>query len=365
MHTNKCTNQPQANVFNNLATNNLTTNHLTTIPQLITNGQPTFGVFDRVERVNYLDYHSYLLSNNPISQWRKKLRANQFCFLQIVQPPYRLCVAVATLNWVTSSFCYLYDEENDTLEVIEALQPFTHKTEFNQSTYDGRIRFNSKKLKIQMDFSQNALQIMVDSKIANIKAKLQRPYDPLAVCTPTGKTGWTYTQKEPMTEITGQLQVNNQRINLQGATATLDWSVGYMRRITNWYWACISGYLADGRHFALNLATGVNESGASENACWLDGKRYHLPAVMFRRSSERDKEKEAWQVSNQPLNWSKVQIDLIFTPINCYQKNDRLIVVDSIFQQWVGYYSGQIVLDDDVIIIDKLMGLAEDHYAKW
>ena len=28
---------------------------------------------------------------------------------------------------------------------------------------------------------------------------------------------------------------------------------------------------------------GVNETGASENACWLEGKIFYLPPVMFAR----------------------------------------------------------------------------------
>ncbi|PID37806.1 MAG: hypothetical protein CR966_00340 [Pseudomonadales bacterium] len=355
-------------------------NQLSHLKQLVSQGQPVYGVFDRVDQINYLDYHSYKLSDKAVSQWRKKLRANQFCFVQIVQPSYRVCVAVATLNWVTSSFCYLYDEENDTLEVIEGLQPFTHNCQFNQSTYQDSIAFRSKKLTVNMEFLADGLQLTIESKLLKLNAHLQRPYAPLSVCTPTGKKGWTYTQKEPMTEVTGELTLKNSEkieltIDLAGATATLDWSVGYMRRITNWYWTCISGYLADGRHLGLNLATGVNESGASENACWLDGERYHLPAVMFRRVKDtgtgKDTEKEMWKVTNQPLNWSKVKIDLTFTPVNCYKKNDRLVVVDSVFEQWIGYYSGVIDLgdtdlgDSGVVHINKLMGLAEDHYAKW
>lgn len=342
-------------------------NELQTINQLIINGQPTFGVFDRVEEINYLDYHSYKLSNKAVASWRKKLRANQFCFIQIVQPPYRVCFAVATLNWVTSSFCYIYNEQTDELEIVEALQPFTRNTKFNQSTYKDVISFKSRKLSIDINFSDEALQVSLNSKLVTLNATLQRQAEPLSVCTPTGRTGWTYTQKEPITQIKGEMTIQgNTLIDLQGATATLDWSLGYMRRITNWFWVCISGYLASGQHFGLNLATGVNESGASENACWLDGKRYHLPSVMFKKGKTPT---EDWQVSNQALNWSKVKIELTFTPVRCYQKNDRLVVVDSIFEQWVGYYSGYILLDTEQgphkIEIDKLMGLAEDHYAKW
>ncbi|WP_434353745.1 DUF2804 domain-containing protein [Psychrobacter sp. HD31] len=333
------------------------------LKKLITDGKPTFGVFDRVEEINYLDYHSYKLSNKAVANWRKKLRANQFCFLQITAAPYRVCFAVATLNWVTSSFCYLYNEETDELELVEALQPFTRNTQFNQSTYKDKISFKSKKLSIELDFKTDTIDVVLNSKIFNLKARITRGFDSLSVCTQTGKKGWTYTQKEPMLVQTGTLTSHHVNQDLKGANAFLDWSVGYMRRVTNWYWTSITTNLPTGVHFAMNLATGVNESGASENACWVDGVRYHLPAVMFKRG---DTIKEDWLVSNQALNWSKVKINLSFTPVNCYQKSDRLVVVDSIFEQWLGYYSGTIELDDgNVIRLDKVMGLAEDHYAKW
>lgn len=359
------------------------------LQQLIENGVPHFGVFDRVETINYLDYHSYLLSGKAVSQWRKKLRANQFCFIQIVQPPYRLCFAVATLNWVTSSFCYLYNDADNSLELVEAIKPLTQNTVFNQSTYQDSIHFHSKKLTIDLLFAthkvHDSLSIQLKSKFKNhtvsLQAKLLRTHAPLSVCSATGKTGWTYTQKETINQITGQMLLspnsarqNNkkqhnkkqhnitQTIELSHAVASLDWSLGYMRRVTNWFWSCISAYLDNGKHFGLNLAKGVNETGTSENACWVEGKRYHLPAVLFKRGSN---EQEDWHIYHQSLSWSKVQIELTFTPIKCYKKSDRLMIVDSIFEQWIGYYSGMIVLDDQTITLNKVMGLAEDHYAKW
>lgn len=340
---------------------NFKSNELKTVKELIEQGQPKFGVFNKVERINHLDYSSHLLSGKSTSKLRKKLRSNQFCFIQIVQAPYRICFAVATLNWVTSSFFYIYNRKTDILEVIEALQPFTRNTQFNESVYEGFIKFSSKKLSINLNFSEKSLNIDVQGDDVNLMAKFDRSHLPLSVCTPTGKTGWTYTQKEPINDIVGELTYKESYIDLLGATATIDWSVGYMRRVTNWFWACITDYLPDGRYLALNLATGVNESGASENACWLDGNRYHLPAVLFQRSQDG----KIWFINNQVLNWSKVSINLTFTPINCYKKNDRLIIVDSIFEQWIGYYSGTIILDDEVINFNNIMGLAEDHYAKW
>ena len=48
-----------------------------------------------------------------------------------------------------------------------------------------------------------------------------------------------------------------------------------------------------------------------------------------------------------------------------YEKTDNFGVLASIFEQWLGFYSGEIRLADEVIELDKVMGLAEDHFAKW
>ena len=60
---------------------------LPSIEQLIKKGQPQFGVFAHVEQINYLDYHSHLISQRPVAEWRKQLKANQFAFIQLVHKP--------------------------------------------------------------------------------------------------------------------------------------------------------------------------------------------------------------------------------------------------------------------------------------
>ena len=48
-----------------------------------------------------------------------------------------------------------------------------------------------------------------------------------------------------------------------------------------------------------------------------------------------------------------------------YKKTDNFGIVASIFEQWLGFYHGEIGLKQEVIKLDNVMGLAEDHYAKW
>ncbi|WP_372843637.1 DUF2804 domain-containing protein [Psychrobacter sp.] len=359
------------------------------LEQLIRNGQPHFGVFVQVKDINYLDYHSHLISQKSLPNWRKYLKANQFCFIQIIQPPYRVCLALATIKLASSAFVYLYNDETNQIEVCEALQPLMHQTHLEGDCYQGQMAFRHNNLTLTLDFTPLQINAALDSQYLAIEATLQRQAQPLAICTPTGRRGWTFTQKEPPTKVAGHLAIkvnstfNNeqqaQKIAFSDSTiANLDWTLGYMRHKTNWFWSCINRYLPDGRHFALNLAMGVNETGASENACWLDGQIYYLPPVMFVRDAlnlppaqqdsvadNLEDTPQPWRIYHQNLGWSNVDIDLTFTPISVYKKTDNFGVLASIFEQWLGFYSGEIRLQDKVIKLNKVMGLAEDHFAKW
>lgn len=350
--------------------------NLPIIDTLINENQPTFGVFQQVKNVNYLDYQSHLITQKPVASWRKEFKVNQFCFIQIVQPPFRICFALATIKLATSAFIYLYNDDTEQLEVVEALQPLTHNSSFTGDHYQGQMRFRHRKLALTLNFSPEQVRIELSSHSIMLKASVERQGQPLAICTPTGRRGWTFTQKEPFSKVLGQLSIKPKSVfNTDGqikrlaftsdTRANLDWTLGYMRRETNWFWCCINSTLADARHFLLNLSMGVNETGSSENACWLDGQIHYLPPVLFKRNELTSSSPGTWHIVHQNLGWSGVNIDLTFTPITVYKKTDNFAIVASIFEQWIGLYSGEITLATEVIKLDRVIGLAEDHFAKW
>lgn len=379
---------------------------LPVLERLIEQGQPQFGVFAAVNQINYLDYHSHLISQKPVALWRKQFKANQFAFIQLVHGDYRVCLAIATIKLATTAFAYVYNEQTGALEIVEALQPLLLKAEFKGDHQQGQMSFEHQKLSVHLNFSPQWVTVQLTSDLFNLAADLQRGDCPLAVCSPSGRRGWSFTQKEPFINTEGELiihqkskhysnliedvtnedkttentvsqvdssQASNQKVNSKSirfndqTLANLDWTLGFMRHETNWFWCCINTQLKDHRHFMLNLSMGVNETGVSENACWIDGQVYHLPPVMFRRNQSQSEESgdQLWIISNQNLGWSLVDINLSFTPIKVYKKTDDYAVVASIFEQWLGLYSGHITIGDQKIVIDKVLGLAEDHFAKW
>ena len=182
--------------------------------QLIQNGQPNFGIFAQVKDINYLDYHSHLISQKSLPNWRKDLKVNQFCFIQIVHSPYRVCLALATIKLATSAFVYLYNDETNEMEVGEALQPLTHDTHLEGDCYQGQMVFIHKNLTLTLDFTPSQVKVALDSQFIALDAALQRQAQPLAACTPTGRRGWTFTQKEPLTKVIGHLSIkNNSKLN--------------------------------------------------------------------------------------------------------------------------------------------------------
>lgn len=374
---------------------------LPVIERLIEQGQPQFGVFAAVNQINYLDYHSHLISQKPVALWRKQFKANQFAFIQLVHGDYRVCLAIATIKLATTAFAYVYNEQTGELELVEALQPLLFNSEFKGDHQQGEISFEHQKLSVNLHFSPQWVTVRLTSELFDLSADLERGECPLAVCTPSGRRGWSFTQKEPLIDTEGELIIHQKskhysQVNEDIATenvaspvtnnqdservagsksikfndqtlANLDWTLGFMRHETNWFWCCINTQLKDHRHFMLNLSMGVNETGVSENACWIEGQLYHLPPVMFRRNQSQSEGngEQLWTIANQNLGWSLVDINLSFTPIEVYKKTDDYAVVASIFEQWLGLYSGYIKIGEQKIVIDKVLGLAEDHFAKW
>ena len=349
-------------------------NNLPLIANLVQNGQPKFGVFQSVGRLNYLDYHSFLLSQKAVPNWLKYLKVNQFAFIYINHPPYQIGIAIASIKLASTAFAYVYNQNTRHMDVVEAKNPFTINITLQGDHQTGRLAFHNKKISVTLDIEPNQLQLTVETKPFSLNATLQRNNQPLCVCVPTGRRGWTFTQKEPLDGVTGKLTFNQHHHSTlefnQHTLAQLDYSLGYMRHVTNWFWACIHSpvhHNGQTMNFALNLASGVNETGICENACWLDGKIYHLPPVLFVRPEGEDTQssQSEWHITHQPLGWSTVTLDLTFTPLTPYARTENFGVVMNKFEQWVGVYAGVIEVAGQRIELVNIMGLAEDHVAKW
>ena len=193
---------------------------------------------------------------------------------------------------------------------------------------------------------------------AHIKEAQQN--SPLSLCSKAGYNGWVYTHKNTALPIEGKLSWQNIQYDFKSikALASVDWSAGFMRRETSWHWGSLSCYLEDGRRLGFNLASGVNETGFSENGIWLEGKCYKVDMVDFQ--FDRYQENQTWQLKS-----NDGKIALTFSMQGKRAQKMNLILIASNFRQFFGQFNGKVTLNNETILIKNAWGLVEDHYAKW
>ncbi|ROS01599.1 uncharacterized protein DUF2804 [Sinobacterium caligoides] len=326
-------------------------------------GNPLFGFFDApianlgIDRFAYTD-----AMDKPAGAISKYFHYKQFQFVCINTGDFLIGLAVADIRYIGTAFCYLYDLSNNQLVEQSWLRPMGIGYQMTPSPRQGSAHIGTSGSSIHFDIDDGQWRVIIDT--ANIQADLSllQPCGslPLAMCSPTGYSGWTYTQKHNALKVSGTLKVNHHAIPLECALASYDFSAGYMRRETSWRWASVNASTQDGL-LGLNLAAGVNETGCCENAFWLDGERHYLPPVRFdfpRHSSRSD---NSWHIYSD-----NGQVDLHFTPLNNRSEKLNLLLLKNNFRQFIGYFNGTIRSPDKrELKLNETLGITEDHFSRW
>ncbi|MFA0057254.1 DUF2804 domain-containing protein [Vibrio echinoideorum] len=323
------------------------------------NGQAVIGHFDGMPKAlnsEQFDYRNTM--DKKANAWQKHFHYKQFQFVSIVTPTHVIGVAIADIRYLSSAFVYLYDIENIQLDECSWLRPLGFDKQVTQSPFQGTTSIANQS--IVFDIHNGEWRVRLNTKLlkADIALVSNETGLPMAMCSPTGYSGWTYTQKHNALTVTGQIKIKSKSINLEQALAGYDFSAGYMRRETCWRWASINT-LINGKSIGLNLAAGVNETGSCENVLWVNGVKHLLNLANF--TFNRDDIDLPWQITSQDG-----RINLTFTPLNNRSEKLNLWLLKSNFRQFIGHFSGSIEDNDgSVHHIDNVLGLTEDHFARW
>jgi hypothetical protein len=322
------------------------------------NGAIDFGLISEpVDRINYLDFNlrSPLGRKRPL--WLRKLLFKQFFFVGLNSPQISAGVAVVDLQYVANAFCYVYDrQKKDFFEINLTTLPF--RAHIPPCPEEARAEFQTSGMHIKT--SREAVWV----KAADCEWHLQWSWaglSPLRLCTRTGYSGWTYTQKTAPLPLSGYVRRSDRNYDLSPETClgVTDWTAGYLRRNTFWNWAASAGRLSDGRSFALNCSCGVNETEATENVVWIEGVQMKIPHVKFYYNAVDLSDQ--WRIIS-----SDGRIDLEFIPVTSRAENVNAILVATRFTQLIGHFSG-VVVDDNGERVDIINcpGWTEDHFARW
>ncbi|SNX47682.1 hypothetical protein VTH8203_01297 [Vibrio thalassae] len=323
-------------------------------------GKPNYGHLISVpEALDIANFRYFSTMDKECSSLAKYFHYKQFQFVSIFTPQYVLGIAIADIRYLGTSFCYLYDINSNQLIEESWLRPLGLGYSLTASPWKGKAQFN--KGQVRFDIKDGQWRVRAKCKTFELDVLLDSTdaeSPPLMVSSPTGYSGWTYTQKHNALKVRGEFLVGGEAQLMENCLGGYDFSAGFMRRETSWRWASISGE-SQGVTIGLNLAAGVNETGVTENVLWIGGKRCLLAGVMF--DFDRQTPDSSWRIYDD-----QGRVDLTFQPINARTEKLNLWVLKSNFRQFIGYFSG-VVKDEDghEYALQQVMGLTEDHFAKW
>lgn len=325
-------------------------------------GRVSTGVFSSpVEHINYRDYDLRTIMDRPRSGLARKWRFNQFQFVSVMAPNWLFGLAIVDLKLVSSGFFYLFDFETGEMLESSFMQPLAMGTVIEPYPESGVAGFRSRGANLRIIPGAHGRTVTVSAG-GRIRAgfELSDDREPLRLASPAGYSGWVFTRKSAGLPVSGEIRWGNQVWRCdERCRGSIDWSCGFMRRETAWNWACLAGSLSDGTSVGLNLATGVNESGMTENALWLNGRCHKLELARF--EFDRYDQSAPWRVTT-----SDGRVDLRFEPSGVRRERLNAWVLASNFRQYAGTFEG-FVTDErgKKIPVTGLRGLMEDHFARW
>jgi Protein of unknown function (DUF2804) len=315
------------------------------------NGAPAFGAY-----LGECADVSWARLDKPWARgpiWRL-LHAKRWHYVSIAGPRVVLAFAVVDVGYAANAFVYLFDRGTRALLAdvsVLGLPGFMAKV---SPTADAgaRTTWSSGTVKLMLERTAAGWTVMARAPNLEIDATLGAPTAPTLCAIARIERGVANcTHKMACLPVHGLARAGKLRFDLDGSTAAIDHTYGLLARDTTWRW--VSAARPD---LALNLSQGFN--GSIENAVWHEGRLHPVGAaeIVYDASSATG----AWRI--RTLDGV---VDLTFRPEGQRRQDKDLFIAKSRYVQPIGTFSGTIKLPDGEIAVADLVGVTEDHTARW
>ncbi|MCO4763612.1 MAG: DUF2804 domain-containing protein [Myxococcales bacterium] len=307
---------------------------------------------------------------------RARARTKRWHYTSLTLPDHFVALALADLGYAAHAFVYVAPiaggkaVEHASLAMTQALRPVLTLAE---SSIGGTSTWRRKGESIDISWRDDGWHMALDWPLEDARltgeVRIERPAGSqcLALAHEVALGQPAYTHKEAGLRAEVELQLGDERL-AGTALATVDWTVGWMKRETRWKWASTcwtdpSWTGAGGQGCGLNLSAEVYEDAAGhglENAVWLGGKVYPLGGVRFDVPAQPDANQ--WHIRSMVGD----EVDLTFTPHGARMEKLHLGLVVSDFVQPYGVFSGVLRPPGGAEQrIDGAFGVVEDHLSRW
>ena len=190
-------------------------------------------------------------------------------------------------------------------------------------------------------------------------------HESLGVVVPWSRERFQYTVKETALPASGWVELDGELIELpEGESwAILDHGRGRWPYKMEWNWGAASGWVSDpagAERLAVGLQFGgkwTDGTGSRENAVTVDGRLYPI-----HEDITWDYEFGNWEA---PWHLHSPSVDLRLEPIWDHDAVTDLGVLAMKAHQVFGYFTGTVIVDGRELVIDRMLGFAEDVRNRW
>ncbi len=300
----------------------------------------------------------------------QRFRIKRWDYYGFTTPDHFFSATLADLGYAGQVFIYLIDFASGVYNEATLTLPLARGITLPRNSTAGDSTFDNGNVRLAFRHEEHARHITVawpqfagKDLAADVKLSLKPAHESMTIVVPMNSTRrFYYNRKINCLPAEGHLTWGDDHFEFKptDTLGNLDWGRGIWDYRSFWVWASASGFLSDGRTVGLNLGFGFGDtSKATENALILNGRIHKLGQVDFQYNSQNFK--QPWKMSSPDG-----RLDLEFTPFVERVAKTNLVVITSEVHQLFGRYRGTVIADDgEVIMIDGLIGWAEEHHARW
>ncbi|MFI9629892.1 DUF2804 domain-containing protein [Streptomyces sp. NPDC052042] len=194
-------------------------------------------------------------------------------------------------------------------------------------------------------------------------AALPTGHETLSVVVPWDERRFQYTSKHTARPASGTVRVGDRVLEFgEDAWAVLDHGRGRWPRSVDWNWGAASGR-TDGHTVGLQFGgRWTRGTGATENALCVDGRLSKIGEELEWHWSHDDF-LAPWTITSPG---ERPAVDLTFVPFHNRSTRTDAVLIANRTDQCFGHYSGRVHDDEGrEIVVDRLLGWAEDVHMRW
>lgn len=264
----------------------------------------------------------------------------------------------------------IYFLEYDTSRFAEqACVKFFSRYPLMLDRVDESVCFFQRRLRLEFHRREDGVDMEVQSKRFGGKPfhaslQIRRPAEQecLNVVIPWNRRRFQFTSKQECLPASGTLTWGEEVLTFSpgSAFACLDFGRGVWPYRTAWNWASFSGH-SGSDVVGLNAgAKWTDGTGMNENGILLNGRMHKISEdIEFEYDAKAFM--RPWKLKTKESD----AVNLEFTPF--YEKAGalNLLLISADTHQLFGHFTGTLRVDDKTIVIDRQLGWAEEHRARW